>query len=249
MTTRISSRDWETISAYLDDQLDRREKARLENRLQKDSDLRKALEEMRRTRLMLRNLPKMRAPRNYTLTPKMVGIREKSVWTPRFFGFASALATLLFVLVFVGDYLTPTNQVSVAQMTAAPSYKGGAEEAPMSAPESSETPAGEPELGNQRLAVPPETSQAFESMPAQETEVPGVMKAMAPEATVAPLAEDTQKAGGLEETVEPPGVETPGRVFRPFADINPTALRGLEAALALIALVTGLAAFFLRKGA
>ena len=198
---------------------------------------------------MLRNLPKMRAPRNYTLTPKMVGVREKSAWTPRFFGFASALATLLFVLVFVGDYLTPGAPSAVAPMLSAPSGGGGAQEAPMNAPESSEAPAEEPELGIQRLAIPSETGQAFESMPAQETEGPGIMKAMAPEATVAPQAEDTQKAGGLEETVEPPRAEAPARVLQPFAGVNPTALRGLEAALALIALATGLAAFFLRKGA
>ena len=248
MTNHISSRDWEAISAYLDEQLDRRERSRLETRLQNDQNLRNALEEMRRTRLLLRNLPKMRAPRNYTLTPKMAGVREKSAWTPRFFGFASVLATLLFIMVFVGDYFTP-RLPATAPLAAEPSAGEEAPEAPMSALEASEAPAEGPEMGIQALTVPTGTAGVLAgSMPAQETEAPGIMRAMGPEPTVPVQAEDTRIAGGAEETTNPPSAEAATRGFAPFADIDPTSLRALEAGLAVIALATALAAIYLRRG-
>ncbi len=75
MTTQITPRDWETLSAYLDDQLSAPERHELENRLGKNPELSQGLEELRSTRMILRSLPKLRAPRNFTLTPSMAGQR------------------------------------------------------------------------------------------------------------------------------------------------------------------------------
>jgi anti-sigma factor RsiW len=108
---RISERDLETISAYLDGQLPQRERTRLETRLQTDPGLREAYEQMHRTRAVLRSLPAVRAPRNFTLTPQMVKVRKSPPAAYPVLRLASVLATLMFVLVMVGDLMTPRGVV------------------------------------------------------------------------------------------------------------------------------------------
>ena len=73
--TTPSSRDLEQLSAYLDGQLSQSSRTRLETRIQSDPALASALEELRQTRAFLRRTPQRRAPRNFTLTPGMAGIR------------------------------------------------------------------------------------------------------------------------------------------------------------------------------
>jgi hypothetical protein len=115
MKSQLSSRDWEYLSAYLDRQLNPKETALLEARLSADPVLSAALGELQRTRNALRSLPRLRAPRNFTLTPQMIGQRSPLRSRPAgqlapVFGFASALATFLLILVVVGDVfgiLTP----------------------------------------------------------------------------------------------------------------------------------------------
>lgn len=131
MNPQLSPRDWETLSAYLDRQLKPKELAHLEVRLSANPQLSAALGELQRTRDALRSLPKMRAPRNYTLTPQMVGQRFKIRSQPTrriapVLGFATAFATFILVLVVVGDLLgilsptaRPVAQAPVATMEVA----------------------------------------------------------------------------------------------------------------------------------
>ena len=106
MKKQISSRDWKTLSAYVDGQLRPRARARFEARLQTDPSLRVAVDELRRTRSVLRSLPRLRAPRNFILTPQMAGQPQMAATRlyPAF-RLASALASLLFVLVVTVDFL------------------------------------------------------------------------------------------------------------------------------------------------
>ncbi len=109
MTKYITSRDWEALSAYLDGYLTQKERQRLEERLLHSAELKYGLEELRRTRQVLRSQPKMRAPRNFTLTPDMVGVKTTRPSDPRIYPvmrLASVLASILLVLVVVGDFLT-----------------------------------------------------------------------------------------------------------------------------------------------
>ncbi len=106
MITRISPREWEALSAYLDNQLGSKERTLLEARLDADADLRTALDELRRTRAVLRSQPRLRAPRNFTLTPQMAGARRRSRSLPVTYPMlrlASVLATIFFVLLFAGN--------------------------------------------------------------------------------------------------------------------------------------------------
>jgi len=151
----MNQRDLELLSSYLDGQLSPSDSARLESRLKADAQLAAVLNDLRATRTLLRKLPARRAPRNFTLTRKMVGQNPPLPRAYPFFRFASALATLLFVFSFGLN--------SVSRMTAPVFGMGGgggdasseqsielyAEEAPAAAtepPAATEAPA-EPAVG------------------------------------------------------------------------------------------------------
>jgi hypothetical protein len=108
MTTRISPKEWEALSAYLDGQLSTNDRIRLEELLTERPEMRVALKDLRRTRDFLRSQPSLRAPRNFTLSPQLAGIRIKERGSSFAFpvlSAVSALASILLVLVFVGDML------------------------------------------------------------------------------------------------------------------------------------------------
>lgn len=130
MRAQINDRDFEQLSAYMDGQLAPAEQHRLEERLRARPDLQEALEDLRRTRALLRSAPRRRAPRNFTLTPEMVGEqavrRRKGGFFNNLFptlSFASAMAALLLVatLVFqmVPGLTPPTATVAEAPAGAA----------------------------------------------------------------------------------------------------------------------------------
>ena len=114
MNNNISKRDWETISAYLDGQLSPGKRARLESRLANNQQLQSALDEMRNTRQILRNTPQLRAPRSYMLTPEMAGQPRRLPRLAPMFGWASAVASFLFVLFLVGDMFTSGGAIPMA---------------------------------------------------------------------------------------------------------------------------------------
>jgi hypothetical protein len=108
MTTRISPKEWEALSAYLDGQLSTNDRIRLEELLTERPEMRVALKDLRRTRDFMRNQPSLRAPRNFTLSPQLAGIRIKERGSSFAFpvlSAVSALASILLVLVFVSDML------------------------------------------------------------------------------------------------------------------------------------------------
>ena len=126
----MNPRDLELLSAYLDGQLNPSDSARLESRLASDESLRAALANLRATRGLLRQLLSRRAPRNFTLTPQMAGIKPPTPRAVPVFRFATALATLLFVITFVINGLITLSAPSLA---AAPAPLAVGAAAPMSA--------------------------------------------------------------------------------------------------------------------
>jgi hypothetical protein len=108
MKNQITSRDYELLSAYLDNQLSTQERARLESRINQEPELQQELHEISKTRLLLRNLPRLRAPHNYYINPEVVSksirVRQPLRLAPAY-GIASAIATILLVLVIFGDRL------------------------------------------------------------------------------------------------------------------------------------------------
>ena len=232
MAKNISPREWEALSAFLDKELGEREQKRLEARLETDQDLQQALEELSRTRALLRSQPKMRAPRNFTLTPEMAGIRERR--PPRtypFFRFASALATVLLVLVVIGDMFSGSplfgrraaSEAPRVETMAASAQQQAAQEAQQEAPAA--VPAGteQPSI----LAAPQGLmkSQADQTEGAAEVTPEAASRAMVPEAAsgtpppglgelTAP-AEAPKAGGGTQPT--PQGYQAPGATEMPLS--------------------------------
>jgi hypothetical protein len=123
MNTQPDSHEWETLSAYLDGALSPAEKQRLEARLQTSPELQQILQELRITRILLRSVPRRRAPRNFTLTPQMAGIRppQRNAWLVPVFSMSSALATLLLVISMLMEMFAAPGAAAPLQLVAAPS--------------------------------------------------------------------------------------------------------------------------------
>lgn len=145
MTKRISPRDLEALSAYMDGELSQKELALLETRLESSIELQAAYEELRRTRVLLKTQPRLRAPRNFTLTAEMAGVRAKSPSpaTRLFpvFRLTAALASILFVLVVIGDFLLGTSRIGGVPMAAEPALQVMEMEADIETLESQESVA------------------------------------------------------------------------------------------------------------
>lgn len=116
-------RDLELLSAYLDDQLSPAERASLERRLKTDSELRSTLDGLRHVKTRLARLPTVKPPRNFTLTPKMVGeqgrLRSQTSSLMPALNWATALAAVLFAALLVTD-LSGGLRLTSAQPVAAP---------------------------------------------------------------------------------------------------------------------------------
>jgi hypothetical protein len=122
----LAARDVELLSAYLDQELNERERTKLEARLKSQPELQAGLEELRHTRLMLRSLPRRKAPRNFTLRPEMVPARRRLPVLFPVFRLSSAMAGLLLVLALVGQAV-----ISRTGLPASPALQNAA---PLAAP-------------------------------------------------------------------------------------------------------------------
>src|SRR5512140_2854270 len=121
----MNFRDVELLSAYLDGRLKPSDAARLEARLSTDADLKATLEDLRQTRTLLRRLPQRRAPRNFRLTPRMVGIKPPAPRAYPAFRFATALVALLFVAAVALNAFVPFAAARVAPAAAPALGMGG----------------------------------------------------------------------------------------------------------------------------
>jgi anti-sigma factor RsiW len=99
--------DIEQLSAYLDGQLSPSDSARLESRLRSDPELASAYDDIRSARGILRKLPSRKAPRNFTLTRKMVGLKPPVPRSYFTFKFATTFATILFAVTVAVNSLSP----------------------------------------------------------------------------------------------------------------------------------------------
>jgi len=157
----MNQRDLELLSSYLDGQLKPSDSARLEARLSSDPDLRVVLNDLRAARGLLRRLPMRKAPRNFTLTPQMVGKDPPLPRSYPAFRFVTALATLLLFFTVGLNFLAPQ---LASQSPAYGMGGGGAPDvfsAQVPAPAATEAPAtGAPALEAPAAEVPAEPPSA-----------------------------------------------------------------------------------------
>ena len=192
----MNQRDLELLSSYLDGQLKPSDSARLEARIASDPDLRSVLDDLRAARGLLRQLPMRKAPRNFTLTPKMVGKNPPLPRSYPAFRFVTALASLMLFFTLGLNFVVP----QMASQSPAFGYGGGG------APDvfSAQAPAAE--------SAPATEAPAAEA-PAEE---PSILLAPAPTQTISPAADsaresetpsDKQGVTGQAEVAESPEVQ------------------------------------------
>lgn len=124
----LNDRDYELLSAYLDGALSPAERSQLEQRLQDDAALRRELTALRQTVALLRDLPPLRAPRDFTLTRAQVR-PPRVLFLPATTLVTVVSAAAAFVLVALGVLLlTLGRPVSAPSMTmqTAPQDEGAA---------------------------------------------------------------------------------------------------------------------------
>jgi hypothetical protein len=213
MKPRISAHDLQQLSLYLDKQLSPVAKQRLEQRLHESQPLRKAFEELRETRRVLRAMPKVYAPRNFTLTPQMVDNRPLGRAYP-VMGFVSALASFMFILVLAGDLLgffaRQSRSVSLQEVSqyeaAAPAMENVQEKSVQAEPSTlapslvetqrvtvEELKAAEP-AGV--LTTPPQATQTAIDLGADETTALPLTESYAKEAPAPSLGTANESASG-----------------------------------------------------
>ena len=181
--TTPSFRDVEQLSASLDGQLSRADKTRLEARLQSDPALATALTDLRQARAILRRTPKRRIPHNFTLTPKMAGIRPPVPRLVPALSWASAVAMLVFVFTLGTNLLGQLSFGAAAPMLAAApmtseGYGGGGGPAATQAP-SSDNALITPTPGT-LLMTAPEATTPGETLRTSPPSVPAVKTAPEP---------------------------------------------------------------------
>src|SRR5690242_6129044 len=111
----FTDQDYELLSSYLDGALNEAERADLETRLQSDDGLRRELAALQQTVNLVRGLPPLKAPRNFTLTASMVRPRTAR-WlifpTSAAFSAISAAAATVLILLGAGILLLQSNSAS-----------------------------------------------------------------------------------------------------------------------------------------
>ncbi|HET6594249.1 MAG TPA: hypothetical protein VFG81_01420 [Anaerolineales bacterium] len=165
----MNQRDLELLSSYLDGQLKPSDSARLERRLASDPGLRAVLDDLRAARGLLRQLPMRKAPRNFTLTPKMVGKNPPLPRSYPAFRFVTALASLMLFFTLGLNFVVP-------QLAQAPAFGMGG--------------GGAPEVfsAEEAPAVPEAATEFY------ATEEPSIMMVPAPTETVAPATDSAREA-------------------------------------------------------
>lgn len=159
----MNRRDLELLSAYLDGELKPADSTRLETRFKTDPELVSALNDLRATRTLLRRLPSRKAPRNFTLTRKMVGLNPPLPRSYPAFRLATVVATLLlffsFGVNFVGTQMASQVPYGMGGGGGAPDTElFSVQEAPAEDPAAAAAPAPEEpsvSLAPQGTALPP----------------------------------------------------------------------------------------------
>ncbi|HSG17477.1 MAG TPA: hypothetical protein VLE70_14285 [Anaerolineae bacterium] len=127
----------EALSAYLDNALTPAETERFEQLLASDEALQASLEEQQHIQASIHRLPRMRAPRNFTLDPALYG-RPMPATADRLYPIlrtATAVVAVLFAIVLVLDFLPIGDEAGDAGQPLAISTESqiAAEEAPAAA--------------------------------------------------------------------------------------------------------------------
>ncbi len=180
----ISFNDVANLSAYLDDQLSQAGKTRLERQLTEIPGLVDILFDLQDAKRILRQAPRRATPRNFSLTPRMAGLKPPVPRLVPALSWASAVAMVLFVFTLGSNLVGRFSFGAAMAMEAAPPGYGMG-----GGPPAAEGPYPEVvvEDGNLEVTTTPETmlmtlpeaTVAAEERAMEPVEVPAT-KATAP---------------------------------------------------------------------
>lgn len=141
---QLSSKDWELLSSYVDGELNPRDQARVEAHLSSRPEFQEALDDLRRTKAILRKAPIHKVRRNFMLRAADVQPVKTPRWIPAM-QWSSAAVALVAVFLFASQLV--------------PGFRGLATTASEKAVD---TEMGAPELAQpaQSLAAVPAVDQA-----------------------------------------------------------------------------------------
>ena len=259
-----NSQDFDRLSAYIDNQLSARERAALAARLSREPELQATLNDLQRTVRALRLLPIVKPPRRFTLTPAMVGARPRREPLFPALRLGAALSALILAVVVAGDFATSgglasltanSSQAVVAQVNATAQLElpvGGAAAATptlelsgLSYPASAETPT---ENASDAAATPPRTIAALALSPTPEgTDQRSLAKVAPADKTVEPTATlESPELAPAEASATPAPADTQNSARQAIpGGLGP--LRVFEIAVAMLAVLLGLGAWFTRR--
>lgn len=260
MHKKISVRDLELLSSYLDHQLSPSEQNHLQARLVLEEGLQAALQGLQRTKLILKALPDQPVPRSFSIP-----ISEKK---PRFdlyqyfqaFRFSAVGSTLVLILLLAMDFLMPSMRITAppADLVA---------QAPVVAA-SSETAADEPIIitwgspqeyafgrGGGEAAEPSEVGVAPQAAPLDNAKkvqdesatAPLFEQAVSPQWEAAPPVSGTGPILGIPPSAQRGVVPTlsPMSLEKEAGSCNP--LRLLETGFCLLAVLSALLALWIHR--
>jgi hypothetical protein len=255
----MTPQDFDQLSAYLDQQLSPAETTKLEARLGREPDLQKTLADLRLTRRMLRSLPTLKPPRNFTLTRAQAGAAAR----PRLQLFpalrlATALAGFAFVFLLAVDLLALRNN---AAGTAAPVIESAIKSAEPTWTLDADTTSGAGGSEEATTAVPPAVSPLVAETPTPEVSIAAAdlsatptpdpdasRSALATVPTETPFETAYTLDGAIEEDAT---TQSTGEGYYTGTDPAPTPgwplVRYFEIGLGLVTLLLALAAWWWRN--
>ncbi|OGO15775.1 MAG: hypothetical protein A2Z14_00455 [Chloroflexi bacterium RBG_16_48_8] len=260
------------LSAYLDGELNQKEAARLEMLLKADPQLRKALWEMDGTRKLIRSLPQVRPPRNFTLTPEMAGLQQKRSLYP-VFRFATVVAAVALTFLVGADAFfrsgpgmmrAPDLASQSAEVAVEMEVEKAAEVVDETMAHATEEvmmlgQAEEPILSEAPRAADAVGTEAFDTGEVEpSTEGNGIQSVLPSETTIPPsepLHDGTQPTFEEQVSTEtqsatPSHEPTPAPINKPepaYPPISVDPIRTTEAGLGMLALILGVITIILRR--
>lgn len=176
----LTERDLIELNSYLDGALDAAASRIIEQRLNAEPELRAEYDSMRVTKALLRQAPRLRAPRNFTLDPARYGRPVRQGWFGGFFTMrtlAGAASLVTSLLLLAGALFTRLPIGASAPAMAEPQNITMAEFAAEEA--AAEMPAEEP-------AAEPSMDMMAAEAPAEEAAAGAAAQAPAPASTTGP---------------------------------------------------------------
>lgn len=206
----------ERLNAYLDGALSAQDRRRFEKELAGDPELQAELAGLQQVRAMMRQMPRVRPPRNFTLDPAAYGRPapdHAGQWYP-VLRTATALAAIAFVFMLALNlFLTPAGgQLTPAGLSGAPGQEAAMEMAETTAIGEEEAfesvPAAEESMVEEEEAV--EAESAAEPAP----EAPGAVES----AAALEMTEADEAVTDAEEAAEGAAEDTARAESEPAAD-------------------------------